>query len=196
MDGTRGCATLLAILATACAQSAGSPHAWSATFVGDWIEQIGFPEYAAVFRDAQIDGEALLQLAGEAMEKEPLLIASAEHRLVIEMELAELKLNHGLLSSKEAKAHEQAHPSADAWSTRDVKSFLTQNGLSQYTQRFAQVDGRALLGFSIDHLRQLLDVPSNPNETNEATLELMSALVMQLRKRGEMRRQSRSRDEL
>lgn len=77
---------------------------WSAAAVGNWVESVGFPEYNAVFRDASIDGVALVQLTAEAMEKDPLLIASAEHRLVIEMELGELKLSHGIFSPKQAKA--------------------------------------------------------------------------------------------
>lgn len=79
-----------------------------------------------------------------------------------------------------------------------MKSFLHQNGLQQYEKRFGGVDGAALMRLSPDDLRQLLDVTPNRHETNEASLELITALVTKLRGRSATRRKSKTaaRDEL
>lgn len=50
----------------------------------DWVESIGYSEYRGAFREAQVDGARLLGLTTEAL-KEEILIASAEHVLVIEV---------------------------------------------------------------------------------------------------------------
>ena len=95
-------------------------RAWSAADVAEWVRSIGFPEYADVFEESAIDGRALLRMTLHTLRSE-LLIPSVEHSLAIKMELGELKHRRKLLSPMEATLHRVAHPTADEWSTAEVR---------------------------------------------------------------------------
>ena len=128
------------------------------------------------------DGPKLLKFIAAKLEVELLLAAPAEHRLVIEMELGELKLRHGLLTPVERQAHLTAHPRTDDWSRVDVRNFLDGQGLGAYASNFAQVDGRTLVAMNEAQL-QVLATGGGSDETDQATLELLSAQVRHLRER-------------
>ena len=114
--------------------------------------------------------------------EDELLLAAPEHRLVIEMELGELKLKHGLLTAAERQAHLTAHPRTDTWSRVDVREFLDGQGLGAYAANFAQVDGQTLVAMSEAQL-QVLTTGGGSDETDQATFELLSAQVRHLRER-------------
>ena len=157
------------------------PTRWSVEEVQAWVESIGFPEYRGAFGEGPIDGPKLLKFTAAKLEDE-LLLAAPEHRLVIEMELGELKLKHGLLTAAERQAHLTAHPRTDTWSRVDVREFLDGQGLGAYAANFAQVDGQTLVAMSEAQL-QVLTTGGGSDETDQATFELLSAQVRHLRER-------------
>ena len=175
-------AALACFVAAAAAQPLTDPRKWSAADVAEWLGAVGYPEYANAF--GSVDGKALLALNAERMERK-LLLAAPEHRVVLEMEIGELRFQHGLMSAKERQAHRLLHPAADGWSAAEVGAFLADAGLERYSSRFVEhnIDGRMLLQLQPPMLRPLLDVQPNANEANEAALELLTALIAQLRRR-------------
>ena len=146
-----------------------------------WVESIGFPEYRGAFGEGRVDGSKLLKFTDAKLEDE-LLLAAPEHRMVIEMELGELKLRHGLLTPAERHAHLAAHPRTDEWSPADVQRFLEGQGLEAYAPNFAQLDGGALVGLSDAQLRRLA-TGGGSDEEDQATFELLAAQVKELRAR-------------
>lgn len=157
------------------------PSGWTVAEVQSWVESIGFEEYAAAFGEGGIDGRKLVGFDAAKLEDE-LLLAAPEHRLVIEMELGELKLRRGLMTAAERQAHLAAHPRTDAWSAADVREFLQEQGLGSYAPRFASLDGRALLALS-DAQLQGLATGGSTDEVDKATYELLSAQMQYLRER-------------
>ena len=157
------------------------PTRWRVEEVQAWVESIGFPEYRGAFGEGPVDGPKLLKFTAAKLEDE-LLLAAPEHRLVIEMELGELKLRHGLLTPVERQAHLTAHPRTDDWSRVDVRNFLDGQGLGAYASNFAQVDGRTLVAMNEAQL-QVLATGGGSDETDQATFELLSAQVRHLRER-------------
>ena len=146
-----------------------------------WVESIGFPEYTAAFGEGGVDGRKLLTLDLAGLEDE-LLLAAPDHRLVIDMEIGELKLRHGLMTADERAIHLAAHPRTEDWSAADVRDFLEEQGLGAYAARFARLDGRGLLALRPAQLRSLA-VGGDSEETDEATFELLAAQVQYLRER-------------
>lgn len=180
---------LLLLLPSAAAQSypprelepLSDPSGWSVAEVQSWVESIGFEEYAAAFGEGGVDGRTLLGFDASKLEDE-LLLAAPEHRLVIEMELGELKLRRGLMPPAERQAHLAAHPRTDAWSAADVREFLQEQGLGSYAARFASLDGHALLALSDAQLQDLA-TGGGTDEVDKATYELLSAQMQYLRER-------------
>ena len=158
-------------------------RAWSAADVAEWVRSIGFPEYADVFEESAIDGRALLRMTLHTLRSE-LLIPSVEHSLAIEMELGELKHRRKLLSPMEATSHRVAHPTADEWSTAEVRDYLEALGFGRYAPRFERVDGQELLAMSSDELQERINVQPDVLEENGAVLQLLSAQLAILRERG------------
>ena len=146
-----------------------------------WVESIGFPEYRGAFSEGRVDGRKLLAFTDAKLEDE-LLLAAPEHRMVIEMELGELKLRHGLLTPQERQAYLAAHPRTDEWSRGDVQRFFEGQGLAAYGPNFAQLDGRALVTISDAQLRHLA-MGSGSEEEDQATFELLAAQMKELRAR-------------
>ncbi|KAL1529662.1 hypothetical protein AB1Y20_000603 [Prymnesium parvum] len=161
-----------------------APELWGVSDVLDWVESIGFAEYRKVFEEASVDGAKLLGLTSDSLQS-GLLIASAEHALAMEMELRELMYRRGLLSSFERKEHRRIYPSPADWGVREVVDFLEQMGLGKYKNQFLmeQVDGSDLVRLPLPKLKELLDVAPNEYEENERALELLTALIEQLKRR-------------
>jgi len=124
-------------------------------------------EYARIAHEAQLSGKKLLALSLEKLESD-LLIASPEHRLVIEMELGELRLRRGLMSQKERRAHRLAHPAADEWRREDVQQFLAVVGLARHVSRFSDLDGLGFLSLGESQLRARLGLSASdaPHEAD------------------------------
>ena len=106
-DGNEACQTLGNLCALAMYEADAAA----------WVRSLGFAEHAGAFSEAGVDGKRLLGLTAEALEAE-LLLPVAEHRLALEMEIAELKLRRGLLSRADKKAHLAAFPRAAGRSYR------------------------------------------------------------------------------
>ena len=176
----RACVHLLLLTSSASAAET-DPREWTTADVSGWVARVGLHEYRGAFGEGLVDGLRLLGLTLHELEHE-LLIPSAEHRMVIEMELGELKLRHGLLTPAERHAHLAAHPRTDEWSPADVQRFLEGQGLEAYAPNFAQLDGGALVGLSDAQLRRLA-TGGGSDEEDQATFELLAAQVKELRAR-------------
>jgi len=113
----------------------------------------------------------------------------SRHRLVLEMEIGELRLRHDLLSASERKAHRKAHPCIDGWTAKEVRKYLEAMGLGRYTGYFATrpTDGDALLGMSKDDLHAVMleHREKESREEREAAAEFLAAQLEMLRERSE-----------
>lgn len=157
---------------------------WSTAHVASWVRSIGYAEYASVFTEAKVNGLRLLGLSAETLQSE-LLFASAEHALVIEMEISSLRHRRGLMSAAEARQFSKLHPSPDGWGVAEVSAFLEELGLGAYAKRFAKqrVDGPTLLQLPEAGFASLLDASPNKYEANQASLEVLLAGIKLLKRR-------------
>lgn len=153
------------------------PRSWSVEEVQSWVESIGFREYKLAFLEGDVDGKKLLGMTAERLGAE-LLLPAREHVLLIEMELAELKVSRGLekLTADERMA---ARYDLSHMGVAQVGALLHDAGLEKYVGAFARrgLDGPKLLALSDADLRAALSVPPNPNEENEAALEVLRGIL-------------------
>ena len=181
----RACVRLLLLTSSASAAET-DPREWTTADVGGWVARVGLHEYRGAFGEGLVDGRRLLGLTLHELEHE-LLIPSAEHRMVIEMELGELKLRNGLLSTAERARHRKAHPCIEGWSAKEVRKLLEATGLGRFAAAFFSrgVGGDELLRMSGDELRAVMAEQASREEASarEAAAQLLAAQLEMLRAR-------------
>ena len=159
------------------------PRKWTIYEVADWVESAGFFEYREAFLEAAVNGEALLRMDESSLGK-LLMLSSADHVNVLDMEITELRARRGLLSGAELNAYRQAHPHVSSLDVGGVGQLLQEAGFSRHVSAFAgaRINGRTLLQLTDEQITTLaMGAQPNQHELNEAEAEQLVAMVEHLR---------------
>ena len=109
-----------------------------------FLQSIKLDQYAATFKEYEINGELLVQFQDNELEEEPLKITSALHRLKIRLCFRRFVLG----------AQETAERYPASWVSQILEE---SNQLKQFSNSFLEneIDGELLLNASNDVFREL-----------------------------------------